>query len=151
MPEQGGIEHAGKGIFERVSSRLIGAAGRPSSAWAAMGRGALGRCPSCGRGKLFRKFLKPIANCSRCNQDWTHQQADDFPAYVAVFLTGHIMAPIIIALMDDMRLSPGALLAIIVPLAIALMMVLLQPAKGLIIALQWWFGMHGFRPGKDQE
>jgi hypothetical protein len=22
---------------------------------------------------------------------------------------------------------------------------LLQPAKGAIIAVQWWFGMHGFR------
>jgi uncharacterized membrane protein YfcA len=28
--------------------------------------------------------------------------------------------------------------------ALALMIGLLQPAKGAIIALQWWFGMHGF-------
>jgi hypothetical protein len=28
---------------------------------------------------------------------------------------------------------------------------LLQPAKGAIIALQWWIGMHGFQPaGRDE-
>lgn len=125
--------------------------GRPGSLWIAMGRGALGHCPSCGGGKFFRKFLKPISHCHLCGQDWTHQQADDFPAYVSIFLTGHILAPLIIALVKDSGLSVGALMAIIVPIAMVMMIGLLQPAKGAIIAVQWWFGMHGFRPGKDGE
>ena len=71
-------------------------------------------------------------------------QADDFPAYVTILLSGHIMAPIIIALVQETALSLAALAAIIVPLMLALMIVFIQPAKGAIIALQWWFGMHGF-------
>jgi uncharacterized protein (DUF983 family) len=59
-------------------------------------------------------------------------------------VTGHILAPIIIALARDTALSVTAMLAIIMPLAIVLMIGLLQPAKGATIALQWWFGMHGF-------
>ena len=62
------------------------------------------------------------------------------------------MAPLIIALVRDTGLSVPALMAIILPLATAMMIGLLQPAKGAIIALQWWFGMHGFkkeRPGRD--
>src|SRR3546814_12472396 len=54
------------------------------------------------------------------------------------------MAPIIIALVQETALSLAALAAIIVPLMLALMIMFIQPAKGAMIALQWWFGMHGF-------
>lgn len=126
----------------------------PTSGPRAMLRGARGRCPRCGEAKLFYRFLKPVETCPGCGQDWSHQQADDFPAYVAIFLTGHIMAPVIIALIQDTALSLPALAAIIVPLMMILMIGLIQPAKGAIIALQWWFGMHGFekeRPGIENQ
>jgi len=120
-----------------------------ASAMEAVKRGVLGRCPRCGGRKLFLRFLKPIARCDMCGQDWTHQQADDFPAYVSILLTGHILAPLIIALVKDAGLSVGVLMAIIVPLALVMMIGMLQPAKGAIIALQWWFSMHGFRRSPD--
>lgn len=116
----------------------------PTSAWDAMSRGLRGRCPRCGDTKFFPRFLKPLATCPRCGQDWTHQQADDFPAYISILLTGHIMAPVMIALIRDTVLSLAALAAIIVSLMLALMIGLLQPAKGAVIAMQWWLGMHGF-------
>ena len=116
----------------------------PTSGGEAMLRGGRGRCPRCNDAKLFSGYLKPVAVCPSCQQDWTHQQADDFPAYIAILLTGHIMAPIIIALIQETALSLAALAAIIVPLMLALMFGFLQPAKGAIIAMQWWFGMHGF-------
>ncbi|MBD3772381.1 MAG: DUF983 domain-containing protein [Rhodobacteraceae bacterium] len=129
---------------------VIGSLALPASGWAAMLRGLRGRCPRCGEARLFMRFLKPIPHCPHCGQDWTHQQADDFPAYVSIFVTGHLMAPLIIALTRSSTLSVTALMAIILPLAVVLMIGLLQPAKGAIVALQWWFGMHGFqkeRPG----
>lgn len=55
------------------------------------------------------------------------------------------MAPLIITLVRDAQMSVPTLMAILLPLALFLMIGLLQPAKGAIIALQWWFGMHGFR------
>ncbi len=116
----------------------------PATGWEAMFRGARGHCPRCTGVKLFTRYLKPVATCPNCRQDWTHQQADDFPAYVSILLTGHIMAPVIIALVQETVLPLAALAAIIVALMLALMIGLLQPAKGAIIALQWWFGMHGF-------
>lgn len=124
---------------------VTGSIALPVSGWAAMLRGFLGRCPRCGEARLFLRFLKPIPACPQCAQDWTHQQADDFPAYVSILVTGHLMAPLIIALTRDADLSVPTLMAIVLPLAVILMIGLLQPAKGAIIALQWWFGMHGFR------
>lgn len=117
----------------------------PASGWRAMVRGARGCCPRCGQSRLFRRFLKPIDQCGRCGQDWSLQRADDFPAYVSIFVTGHLMAPIIIALINADWLSTAALGAVVVTLSLALLLATLQPAKGAIIALQWWFGMHGFK------
>ena len=124
---------------------LTGSLVLPASGRAAVLRGLRGQCPRCGQAKLFFRFLKPIPHCPYCEQDWTHQQADDFPAYVSILVTGHLMAPLIIVLVRDAQLSVPMLLAIILPLVLILMIGLLQPAKGAIIALQWWFGMHGFR------
>lgn len=117
----------------------------PASGVEALVRGLRGRCPRCSEAKLFRRFLKPAARCPQCRQDWTHQRADDFPAYVSIFVTGHILGPLIITLVRDTNLSVTALIAIVLPLAVVLMIGLLQPAKGAIVALQWWFGMHGFQ------
>jgi len=108
-------------------------------------RGARGRCPRCDGAELFRKWLKPVDRCRACGQDWSLQSADDFPPYVAIFVTGHLMAPLLILLVLDFALSPWATAAIILPLAIVLMLGILQPAKGAIIAFQWWLGMSGFR------
>lgn len=42
-------------------------------------------------------------------------------------------------------LPTAALGAVVVTLSLALLLATLQPANGAIIALQWWFGMHGFK------
>lgn len=124
---------------------VTGGVNLPASGPAAILRGVRGQCPRCNNAKLFMRFLMPMPRCPQCGQDWTHQQADDFPAYISILVTGHLMAPLIIALIRKTELSVTALAAIILPLAVILMIGLLQPAKGGIIALQWWFGMHGFR------
>lgn len=120
------------------------AAALPPTAWVALGRGLRGTCPRCGEGALFRRWLKPQQACPACAVDWSPQQADDFPAYISILLTGHLLAPVIIALVVDWDLGPGALAAILLPLTVALMLGLLQPAKGAVIAVQWWHGLHGF-------
>lgn len=112
--------------------------------WQAMGRGATNRCPACGAQKLFPKYLKPMPQCRSCGQDWTPQQADDFPAYIAIIVTGHVMAPIIISLVLNAALPLWALMAIILTIAVIMVGALLQPAKGAVIAFQYWMGLNGF-------
>lgn len=116
----------------------------PRTFGAAMLRGLRCRCPRCGEARLFGRWLKPVDHCPDCKIDWTRQRADDFPAYIAIIVTGHLLAPVIIALVADFDLGPGAMAAVLLPLAVVLMLAMLQPAKGLVIALQWWHGMHGF-------
>jgi uncharacterized protein (DUF983 family) len=116
----------------------------PRSVWQAIGRGLRFACPRCGEAHLFDRFLKPAKFCIHCGQDWTPQRADDFPAYISMLITGHLLAPVIIALVN-LGLSTGVLIALIIPSASVLLVALLQPAKGAVIALQWWNGMHGFQ------
>ena len=94
-------------------------------------------------------------HCLTCDQDWTAQQADDFPAYVAIILTGHILAPVIIFMINETDYTMWTNLAIIIVMALTLIAALLQPAKGAIIAMQWWMGLDDFekpiRPAKDRS
>ena len=117
----------------------------PHSFPAAILRGFLGKCPRCGEGRLFRAWLKPKDHCPCCALDLREQRSDDFPAYVAIFITGHVLAPILIMLVLDFELSILALTIIVFAMAIAMLMALIQPSKGAVIALQWWNGMHGFK------
>jgi len=123
----------------------------PDSYWQAALRGGVGKCPRCGEAHLFRKWLKSEDRCPACGQDWSHQRADDFPAYIAILVTGHLLAPLLIALSLDFAMSPAAMFAVTIPLAIAMMLGMLQPAKGAVIATQWWHGLHGFAKERAPE
>ena len=61
-----------------------------------------------------------------------------------MFLTVHLMAPVIIEVASNDSLSLAVKLGITFGIGSVLMIGLLQPAKGAIIALQWWLGMGGF-------
>lgn len=117
----------------------------PGGWLAALARGLKGKCPRCGEAALFRKWLKPVARCSHCRQDWSLQQADDFPAYIGIFVVGHLLAPVVITMIGTFHLSAWATLAIILPVAIVLLLVTLQPVKGAVIAFLWWHGIGAFR------
>ena len=116
----------------------------PRSAWSAILRGAAGKCPRCGGTHLFSGGLKPVERCRMCAQNWTLHAADDFPPYIAILLTGHLMAPVIIGLGQMESLPEWAMMLIALTMAAALIAAILRPAKGGVIALQWWLGMQGF-------
>jgi len=114
-------------------------------------RGFRCRCPHCGEGRLFRKFLKPVANCARCGEDYTHQRADDAPPYFTMLIVGHLVVPVMLVVALTTELSDATHIAIWVPLTLFLTLALLQPVKGTIIALQWALRMHGFDGGIDPD
>ena len=116
----------------------------PRSFGGALRRGISGKCPRCGGTHLFRKLLKPVDRCRMCGQNWSIHSADDFPPYIAILLTGHLMAPVIIVLGQSEALPLWAMMLIVLTLAAALIAAILQPAKGGVIALQWWLGLQGF-------
>lgn len=108
-------------------------------------RGFLGRCPCCGKGHIFRAFLKVADRCEACGEELFHHQADDFPAYLVIVFVGHLIAGLLLYV-EAARLMPAwGELALFLPLTLLLCVGLLQPTKGAVVALQWHLGMHGFR------
>jgi uncharacterized protein (DUF983 family) len=107
-------------------------------------RGTKCRCPNCAEGRLFRKFIKPVEQCEVCHEDYTHQRADDLPAYIVVIIVGHIMVGGFLSAEMLWSLSSWAHLAIWTPVTIIASLALLQPVKGGVIGLQWALRMHGF-------
>ncbi len=120
-------------------------------AWAALRRGFIGRCPNCGRGKLFRAFLKVADRCPECGAELHHHRADDAPAYFVILIVGHIVVPL--ALVVEIEFAPPYWLHALlwVTLTIALAVGLLQPIKGAIVGWQWANYMHGFDPRAEPE
>ena len=114
----------------------------------AMWRGFRGRCPACGEGRLFRSFLKVNESCAECGEELHHHRADDFPAYLVIVIVGHIVVPLVLAVETNLAPSYWVHLALWLPLTLGLSLSLLQPVKGVVVAVQWFLGMHGFEPAK---
>jgi uncharacterized protein (DUF983 family) len=115
----------------------------------AMWRGFKGLCPHCGRGRLFRAFLKVVDHCAVCREELHHHRADDAPAYFVIVVVGHIVVPL--SMLVEAAFEPATWVHFILwmPLSLALSAVLLQPFKGAIVGWQWANRMHGFDPAAD--
>ncbi len=123
--------------------------GSPRSVWNAMGRGATFKCPACGEGHVFRKYLKVADTCDSCNQDLSHHRADDAPPYFTIFIVGHIIVPLM--LWVEMAYRPEIWIhsAIWAPLTLILALMILPITKGAVVGLQWALRMHGFGGHED--
>ncbi|HEY7576155.1 MAG TPA: DUF983 domain-containing protein, partial [Acetobacteraceae bacterium] len=107
----------------------------------AMARGLNGRCPSCGQGRLFRRFLKLVPACEHCRAPLGLARADDAPPYFTILIVGHIVIPAMLIMQKTSDPPLWLLSAIFLPLTLALSLGLLQPIKGAIVGLMLCFNM----------
>ena len=114
----------------------------------AMWRGALCRCPHCGKGKMFRSYLKVTDECAVCGEELNHHRADDFPPYIAITIVGHILVFLMLHLDMSYQISPLTYMIAMIPLAIILPLIMLPSIKGSIVGLQWANRMYGFGTGQ---
>jgi uncharacterized protein (DUF983 family) len=123
----------------------------PRNTWQSIKRGLLGKCPHCGEQKLFRAYLKPVDACPNCGEEMHHHRADDLPAYLAIFIVGHIVVAGFMATDTWLVLESWQHLAIWIPITVILSLAVLQPIKGGVIGLQWSLRMHGFGGAEDES
>ncbi len=119
--------------------------------WQSIARGLQNRCPNCGKGRVLRGYLTPVASCEVCGEDLSHQRSDDFGPYLTMVIVGHIVVPGLLAVMLATVISPVMILAVALPLTAILAFALLRPIKGGIIGLQWALRMHGFEGNTDPD
>ena len=94
------------------------------------------RCPNCGQGRLYRGFLKVVDRCDVCGFDFTRLNTGDGAAIFIMQIAGGIV--VFSALYVQIAFSPPiwAMLLVALPLVAVLSLGLMQPGKGVMIALQ---------------
>jgi uncharacterized protein (DUF983 family) len=100
--------------------------------------GLLGRCPRCGKGKMFRGLLALQPSCSVCGLDYAFADAGDGPAIFVMTVAGFVVLGLALYV-DAVYQPPYWVHALIVlPLSLLICVALLRPAKGILIALQYF-------------
>ncbi|AMJ59914.1 DUF983 domain-containing protein [Bosea sp. PAMC 26642] len=135
-----------------MSVQIDYAIGRPAERdWRmAIGHGLMGRCPHCGKGRLFRAFLKPVDACEACGEVMLHQRADDLPPYIVITIVGHIVVGGLVMAEKYADWPMWLHMTIWPAMAIVLSLLLMQPVKGGVVGLQWGMRMHGFGGEPDR-
>lgn len=99
--------------------------------------GLAGKCPRCGRGPLFAGYLTVASSCPSCGLSYDFADGGDGAAWFVMLIVGIVGVGTILGV--EVAYAPPywvhALIAI--PLLIVLPLVLLRPAKGLLLAQQW--------------
>ena len=99
--------------------------------------GLLGRCPRCGKGRLFQGFLTLRPRCESCGLDFSFVDSADGPAFFVMFFSGFIVAGSALAV-EILYAPPYWVHALLWgPLILITAVLPLRPVKGLLIALQY--------------
>ncbi|OYZ90036.1 MAG: hypothetical protein B7Y01_03115 [Xanthobacter sp. 17-67-6] len=99
--------------------------------------GLSGRCPRCGKGKLFKGFLQLAPECDACGLDYSFIDAGDGPAVFVILIGGFLV--VALAFWVEVTFEPPlwvhALLWI--PGILIVTLGLLRPFKGVLVAMQY--------------
>lgn len=117
----------------------------------ALFRGFRQKCPACGEGKIFSKYLKVAETCGHCGEALHHHRADDAPPYFTMLVTGHVIVGGVLVVERAWAPETWVHMAIWMPLLIIMSLWLLPRVKGALVGLQWALRMHGFGDIEDPE
>jgi uncharacterized protein (DUF983 family) len=99
------------------------------------------RCPQCGEGRLFARFLKVRERCEACGQDNMIYPSDDAPPYLTLFLVGHLILPFMFWLDRAWEPAVWVQLAIWLPLITIVTLATLPYMKGAVVGFAWATGV----------
>ncbi len=109
----------------------------PATAPSPIVAGLLGRCPRCGKGRLFQGFLTLRPCCESCGLDFSFVDSADGPAFFVMFFSGFIVGGSALAV-EILYAPPYWVHALLWgPLILITAILPLRPVKGLLIALQY--------------
>lgn len=95
------------------------------------------RCPNCGEGPLFKGFLRIADRCEACGFDLKKADTGDGPAVFVILIGGFIACFGLLFTYVAFRPPIWLELAVWIPAAALICLVLLRPFKGVLVALQF--------------
>jgi len=99
--------------------------------------GLKGLCPRCGQGHLFKGFINIAPKCDVCEMEFDFADAGDGPAVFVILIAGFIVLGA--ALYVEIKYEPPMWvhMAIFLPMVLVVVLGMLRPLKGLLVALQY--------------
>lgn len=110
-------------------------------------RGWRRRCPNCGGGPMMNGYLTVRDRCAACGEELHHHRADDMPAWATILIVGHVVGFLLLSVESAFRPPLWVHWAAWPTLALGLTLWLLPRIKGMVVAMQWAWRMHGFATG----
>lgn len=105
--------------------------------WAlGMKRGLRLRCPNCGEGKLFRKYLK-VQDCPACGNENSRYPADDAPPYFTILIVGHLVVAPLLVFPWIWQAPTWIVLGSTLPALFILTLLTLPVVKGAVVGVLW--------------
>lgn len=106
------------------------------TAGAAALAGARGRCPRCGKGKLFKGYIATPPACEACGLDYGFADSGDGPAVFVMLIAGFMAMGFV--LWFEFTYNPPVWVHLVVslPVTLGICLVLLRVFKGVLIGLQ---------------
>ena len=111
----------------------------PPSTLPVLVRGLRGRCPKCGKGRLFVGALTITERCGHCGLDFGGHDAGDGPAFAVIMVLG--AGVVGLAYLVEISWAPPLWVhaALWTPVILGGAVLLLRPLKGATVALQHRF------------
>ncbi len=100
-------------------------------------RGAIGRCPYCGKGRLFSSYLRVSGACGHCCKSFASADVGDGPAIFVMMAVGFVV--VFLALFVEIAYQPAFWVHALLwaPATVGLTYATLRPVKGVMVALQF--------------
>jgi uncharacterized protein (DUF983 family) len=102
--------------------------------------GLAGKCPRCGRGRLFSGYLTVAPSCSSCGLSYDFADGGDGAAWFVMLVVGFVGVGSILGVEAAYAPPYWVHLLIAIPLLIILPLLLLRPVKAMLINQQWKTG-----------
>lgn len=118
----------------------------PRPVWRSIKRGLAHKCPNCGQGRLFTRYLKVAPTCEKCGENLAKYRADDGPAYLTILLVGHLIIAPMLFFPIVWEASPLIVMPIALTAITVIALTALPRIKGAFMGLLW-----AVRPGDHQH
>jgi len=123
-------------MFLMESKMTSGDVGNEKLRWI-LWSGWHGKCPECGKGHMFRSWLKLADHCENCGLDFSFAAPDDGPAFFSQCIVAFPLTFVIVWL--QIAYSPPLWVHLVfsIPIMVIGCVLPLRPIKGWLVASQY--------------
>ncbi|MEK9645298.1 MAG: DUF983 domain-containing protein [Alphaproteobacteria bacterium] len=102
-----------------------------------------GNCPNCGKGRLFRTYLKQVERCAECDEGFGHIRSDDAAPWLTILVVGHLLVPIVLLVERENPWPEWVAMTLWPSIGLLMCLLMLPRAKALFLGLIWWMRAPG--------